>query len=178
MTALGFVMTKNILLGIIIGAQGLKGEVKVKTFTGAAQDLGAYGPLHAGDGRVFTVAAARALNDGVAGVRFKEIGERNAAEALKGVELFVERAALPAPPQGEFYHADLIGLRAEDEEGRIIGVVVAIHNFGAGDVIEISRPDGGHVLLPFTRQIVPRVETARIVVAVPEEVDAREGEGE
>jgi len=170
----------DVLLGVVMGAQGLKGEVKVKTFTGAVEGLGAYGPLHAKDGRVFTIVDARALKDDVAVARFKGVGDRNVAEALKGVELFVARAAMPQPAHGEFYHADLVGLRAEDEEGRVIGIVGAIHNFGAGDVIEIARPDGGHVLLPFTNQIVPRVEieSGRIVVAVPDEVDAREGEGE
>jgi 16S rRNA processing protein RimM len=105
-----------------------------------------------------------------------EIGDRNAAEALRGVELFVDRSVLPPTEHEEYYHADLIGLRAEDAEGRALGTVQAIHNYGAGDVIEIARPDGDTVLLPFTRETVPSVEIdkERIVVAVPEEVETGE----
>jgi 16S rRNA processing protein RimM len=95
---------------------------------------------------------------------------------LRGTELFVKRAALPPTARDEYYHADLIGLRAEDSEGRTLGTVQAIHNYGAGDVIEIARPDGDTVLLPFTRQTVPQIEVdkERIVVAVPEEVETGE----
>lgn len=167
-------MTKDVLLGVIIGAQGLKGEVKVKTFTATPEGLGAYGPLRDGQDRLFTVASVRAGKD-VAFVSFGEISDRNAAEALKGVELFVSRDALPAAGMDEFYHADLVGLRAEDSEGRSIGVVRAIHNFGAGDVIEIARPDGDEVFLSFTREVAREIDIAsgRIVISAPEEVEAQ-----
>jgi 16S rRNA processing protein RimM len=167
-------MPGDILLGVVIGAQGLKGEVKVKTFTETPEKLGAYGPLHTKDGRRFVVANARASKD-VAVVQFEDIGDRDAAEALKRVELYVPRSALPPAEEHEFYHADLIGMRAEDTEGRSIGKVIAIHNFGAGDVLEIEREDGGGtVLMPFTREIVPTIDIAegRIVIAAPEEVEA------
>src|SRR5277367_5685227 len=100
-------MARDVLLGVVIGAQGLKGEVKVKTFTATPEGLGAYGPLHDKDGRAFTVASVRANKD-VAFVSFKEIADRNVAEKLKSVELFVSRERLPAPDHEEFYHADLI----------------------------------------------------------------------
>jgi len=111
---------------------------------------------------------------------FKGVSDRGAAEALKGTELFIAREALPAAGEDEFYHADLIGLEAQDTEGRVLGKVAAIHNYGAGDVIEIARlssngsPDGDSVLLAFTRETVPTIEIAqgRIVVAVPEEDEA------
>jgi 16S rRNA processing protein RimM len=166
-------MARDVLLGVIIGAQGLKGEVKVKTFTETPDGLGAYGALHDKDGRIFAIASIRANKD-TAVVSFKDIVDRGAAEALKGVELFVSRNALPNADIDEFYHADLIGLNAEDTEGRAIGVVRALHNFGAGDVIEIVRADGDEVFLPFTREVAQEIDVAagRIVIAAPEEVEA------
>lgn len=169
-------MPADILLGAVIGAHGLKGEVKVKTFTETPDRLGAYGPLHAKDGRVFVADAVRATASDGAVVRFEGVADRNAAEALKGLELFVARAALPQAEAEEFYHADLVGLRAEDEAGRLIGHVRGIHNFGAGDVLDIEKPDGSDALLPFTHEFAPLVDVAggRIVIAVPEEIDTQE----
>jgi 16S rRNA processing protein RimM len=165
-----------VLLGVVIGAQGLKGEVKVKTFTEAPQTLGAYGPLHAKDGRAFTIDALRAHKADEAVARFREVADRTAAESLKGTELFVSRDTFPAPAAEEFYHDDLIGLRAEDTEGRAMGTVRAIHNFGAGTVIEILRDDGDEVFLPFTREVAREIDLKgrRIVIAEPEEVEADE----
>lgn len=165
-------MSRDILLGVVIGAQGLKGEVKVKTFTGSPDALGAYGPLHARNGRSFEVTHARATRADIAVVGLAGVADRTAAERLKGVELYVAREALPHPDEDEFYHSDLIGLAAYDAEGRIFGKVAALHNFGAGDVIAIVKPDGDEIFLPFTREIVPMVDVAggRIVVATPEEI--------
>ncbi len=132
--------SRDVLMAAVIGAQGLKGEVKVKTFTATPEAVGAYGPLHTKDGRCFTVIAARAGKNGEAVLSLAGVSDRSAAEALKGVELYVPRAALPATEGEEFYHADLIGLRAEDVEDRVLGTVKAIHNYGAGDVIEIEQP--------------------------------------
>lgn len=169
-------MTRDILLAVVIGAQGLKGEVRVKTFTEKPDAPATYRTLHSEDGRRFTVSAARGTKPDEAVLAFAEIKDRAAAESLKGTELFVTRDALPAPGDDEFYHADLVGLRAEDETGRVLGLVHAIHNYGAGDVIEIARPDGDTVLLPFTRETVPTIEIdkGRIVVAVPEEIESGE----
>lgn len=166
-------MPKDILVGAVIGAQGLKGEVKVKTFTTSPENLGAYGPLHSEDGREFKIVSARIAKADIAIARFKGIDDRDAAEALKGVQLYVRRDQLPATDIEEFYHADLVGLSAEDEQGRHIGKVDSIQNFGAGDVIEILRPDGSDVLLPFRREFVPVVDVkaGRIVIAVPEETE-------
>ena len=163
----------RVLLAAVIGAHGLKGEVKLKRFS---DQLMRYRLLHAGDGRVFTLKSLR--GDTAA---FAEVGDRAGAEALKGVELFVARDALPAANEGEFYHADLIGLTAMDEADREIGTIQAIHNYGAGDVIEIARTsaDGrgsDTVMLPFARDFVPVVDIAagRVIVAVPE--DSEEGD--
>jgi 16S rRNA processing protein RimM len=162
-------MSRDILLGVIIGAQGLRGEVRVKTFTETPERLAAYGTLRARDGRVFDIAHVRTLKPDIAVASIEGVGDRTAADSLKGVELFVSRDVLPVPEGDEFYHADLIGLRAEDAEGRLIGEVRAIHNFGAGDVIEIVRADGGNLFLPFDRETVPTIEpeSGRLVVVEP-----------
>jgi 16S rRNA processing protein RimM len=165
---------RDVLLGVIIAAQGLKGGVKVKTFTRSPERLGAYGPLRDKDGGVFTVLSVREGKGDDAVVQFREITDRTQAEALKGTELFVPRDRLPQPETDEFYHADLVGLAAEDTEGRAIGTVRAIHNFGAGDVIEIVRADGDEVFLPFTREVAREIDLQgnRIVIAAPEELEA------
>jgi len=167
-------MSKDVLLGVVIGPQGLRGKVKVKAFTETPQGLGAYGPLRTRDGqglKVLDISEAK----GFAIVALEGITTRSAAEKLKGSELYVPRTALPEIEPQEFYHADLLGLRAEDTEGRSIGKVIAIHNFGASDVIEIARDDGdGTVLMPFTNEVVPAIDIpqGRIVIAAPEEVEA------
>lgn len=164
------------LLAVVVGAQGLKGEVRVKAFTASAEALAHYGELHTRDGRRLTVTSVRVAKGGEAILTITELRDRAAAEALRGAELFVARGALPILDREEYYHADLVGLRAEDMEGRTLGTIQAIHNYGAGDVIEILRADGDTTLLPFTRETVPKVEIAegRIVVAVPEEVETGE----
>ncbi|MBA2590484.1 MAG: ribosome maturation factor RimM [Alphaproteobacteria bacterium] len=166
-------MTKDVLLAAVMGAQGLKGEVKAKIFTASPDALPRYGKLHARDGRTFTITAFRTAKPGEAVIAFSEVRDRNSAEALKGTELFVSRDALPEPEEDEFYHADLIGLEARDSEGRALGKVLGVHNFGASDVIELTRPDGDSVHLAFTRETVPVIKIAEgyIVVAVPEDDD-------
>jgi 16S rRNA processing protein RimM len=164
-------MSKDVLLAAVIGAQGLKGEVKAKLFTHAPDALPRYGVLHTGDGRKLKITAFRPAKEGEAVIAFEGIADRNAADALKGVQLFVDRAALPETEEDEFYHADLIGLEARDSEGRVLGKVAALHNFGASDVIELVRPDGDSVHLAFTKETVPVLNIAEgfIVVAVPED---------
>jgi 16S rRNA processing protein RimM len=164
-------LARDILLAAIVGAQGLKGQVKVKLFTATAEGLARYRVLRDGSGKRFEVTAIRPAKDGEAVMSLSGIEDRNQAEALKGTELFVSREQLPATAEEEFYHADMIGLEAQDEEGRMLGKVAAIHNYGAGDVVEITRPDGDTILLAFTRETVPLIDIAggRIVVAVPED---------
>jgi 16S rRNA processing protein RimM len=164
-------LSKDVLLAAVIGAQGLQGAVKAKIFTAVPDALTRYGALHDAQGRKFEITAFRTGKPGEAVFSLSGVTTREAAEALKGAELFIARAALPAPAEDEFYHADLIGLEAFDSEGRMLGKVAAIHNYGAGDVIEITRPDGDSVLLAFTADNVPSIEIAqgRILVAVPED---------
>ncbi|HEY4076428.1 MAG TPA: ribosome maturation factor RimM [Rhizomicrobium sp.] len=164
-------MAKDVLLAAVIGAQGLKGEVKAKVFTATPDSLPHYGVLHTKDGRRLSITAFRTSKEGEAVIAFAGVTDRNAAEALKGTQLFVPRDALPEADDDEFYHADLIGLEAQDSEGRVIGKISALHNFGAGDVMEIALPDGDHVLIAFTRETVPTINVAQgfVMVAVPED---------
>jgi len=161
----------DILLAAVIGAQGLKGEVKAKLFTATPDALPRYGVLHTKTGRKLTITAFRPGKEGEAVIAFEGVGDRNAAEALKGAELFVDRTALPVAGDDEFYHADLIGLEVRDSEGRVLGKVSALHNFGASDVLEFVRADGDSVHLAFTRETVPMINVTEgfMVVAVPED---------
>jgi 16S rRNA processing protein RimM len=160
---------RRVLVGVVIGAHGIKGEVRVKTFTVQPAGLGSYGPLLTNDGGHLELQSIRPGKSGEAIVRFGGIPDRNGAEALRGAQLHVPRAALPEPEPGEFYHADLIGLRAEDEKGVVLGTVHAMHNFGAGDVVEIELSGGGTEFIPFTDGNVPSVDVAagRIIVVPP-----------
>jgi len=168
----------RILLGVVTAAHGIKGEVKVKTFTQFPESLGAYGPVSTEDGRRFEIATLRSPKRDEAVVHFAGIADRNAAESLKGQRLYVPRTALPATEAGEFYYADLIGLKAEDHSGNHLGIVCGMHNFGAGDVIEIEFSDGTTEFIAFSDANVPAVDIAggRIVIELPP--DLEEGEGE
>ncbi len=169
-------MSRDVLIAAVIGAHELKGEVKVKTFTATPDALARYRTLHAKDGRVFTIAQLRPGKADEAVATLAEVIDRNTAESLRGLELFVKRDALPAPDENEFYHADLIGLTAMDEADRVIGTIRAIHNYGAGDVIEIARGDSDTVMLPFAKEFVPVVDlkAGRVVIAEPAEVETGE----
>ena len=161
-----------ILLGVITGAHGIRGDVIVKSFAGAPEDIASYGPLSDRAGtRRFEIEVVRVTPKGAVVARIRGVADRNAAEALKGVELYVARASLPPPAADEFYHADLIGLAAVTPDGETIGTVVAIQNYGAGDLLEV-RLDGRAAteLVPFTDSFVPAVDLAarRVVVVLPE----------
>lgn len=164
-------MAGDILLAAVIGAQGLKGEVKTRLFTATPDALPRYGVLHTRSGRKLKITAFRPTKEGEAVIAFEGVRDRDQAEALKGVELFVDRASLPDTGEDEFYHADLIGLEVRDAHGRVLGKVGALHNFGASDVLEFSRADGDSVHLAFTRETVPVINVAEgfIIVAVPED---------
>ena len=149
-----------VLMAVIGAAHGIKGELRVKTFTGDPLALEGYGPLVAKDGRCFDILDIRPQGTVVV-VRFRGIGDRSAAEALTGTELFVERAALStALDDEEFYHTDLVGLSVVDEHGAEIGKVTAVQNFGAGDILEIAGPGLNGALVPFTKAAVPVVDLA------------------
>lgn len=148
-----------IQMAVIGAAHGIKGELRVKSFTGDPLALADYAPLWSEDGRAFEIADIRLQKD-MAVVRFKGVNDRNAAEALTGTALFVDRDSLPDDlEEEEFYHADLVGLDVVDETGAPLGRVIAVHNFGGGDILEVSRGKGT-VLIPFTRAAVPTVDMA------------------
>ena len=169
-------MSERVLLGAVIGAHGIKGEVRVKTFTADPDALGAYGPLTTDDGRRLAVVALRAGKPGEVVVRFDGVADRDAAEALKGRELFVPRDALPAPEPDEFYHADLIGLAVEDSSNTALGRVRAMHNFGAGDMMEIETPSGETEFIQFNATVVKKVELPTRIVIEPPSYESSEEE--
>ncbi len=149
---------QNLVQMAVIGAaHGIKGELRVKTFTGDPLALADYGPLHTNDGRIFEIVDIRPQGTVVV-VRLKGVTDRNAAEALNGVALFVHRSALPDDlDDGEFYHADLVGLSVRDGAGARVGKVKAVQNFGGGDILEVVFDAGGDALIPFTQAAVPEV---------------------
>src|ERR1700761_5924523 len=154
-------------------AHGVRGAVKLWTFTEDPLAVKHYGPLMTKDGaRQFEVTHAREAKDHLVAT-LKGIATRDDAERLNGLELYVAREKLPATDDDEYYHADLIGLAAVPAANASIGRVVAIHNFGAGDIIEIAPPQGTTMLLPFTNAVVPTVDLAagRVVIELPEEVE-------
>jgi 16S rRNA processing protein RimM len=146
-------------MAVIGAAHGIRGELRVKTFTGDPLALGDYGPLHAKDGRVFEIVDMRPAGT-VAIVRFRGVDDRSAAEALTGTELFVDRSALPEAEEDEFYHADLVGLAVKDETGAVIGKVAAVQNFGGGDILELTLGHAKGVLIPFSKAAVPEISVS------------------
>jgi len=165
------VVKNRVCVARIGAAHGTGGEVRLWPFTARAEAVAVYGPLQTADGtRAFEIEALRPAKDFLV-ARLKGVTDRAAAERLCNTDLYVPRERLPIPEPEEFYYADLIGLRAEDTTGRAIGVVMAVHNFGAGDILEIAPTAGGDtVMLPFSTAAVPSVEVAigRIVVEAPE----------
>jgi 16S rRNA processing protein RimM len=158
-------------------AHGVRGAVKLWPFTEDPLAVMDYGPLTTKDGaRQFEVANARPARDHLVAT-FKGVTTREDAERLNGIELYIAREKLPATDEDEYYHADLIGLAAVSATDEPIGRVLAIHNFGAGDIIEIAPPSGPTLLLPFTNAVVPTVDLAggRVVIELPQEI---EGEGD
>lgn len=148
----------SICLGAIVAAHGVKGAVKVACFTAEPEAITAYGPLTDESGkRHFKLELIGPSKGGVL-ARIAGVNDRNAAEALKGIRLYVERTALPSTDEEEFYHADLIGLAARLDDGAALGRVLAVHNYGAGDVLEIAREGAASLMVPFTRDAVPQVD--------------------
>jgi 16S rRNA processing protein RimM len=148
---------KQILLGRILGPHGLKGEVKIKSFTADPLDVASYGAVIAPDGRKFNLLRTRLQGDVVIAA-IKGISDRNTAETLKGVELAVARDDLPETDDGEFYQADLIGLSVFSAAGDKVGEVIGFQHFGAGDLIEIERDAGGTSFVPFADSMVPEID--------------------
>ncbi len=170
---------KPILVGRVAGAFGVRGEVRITAYTEDPLALLRYRALVREDGSTaLTLLTARAVKGAVIG-RAAEVSSKETADALRGLRLYVPREALPPPEEDEFYLADLIGLQAATPEGVALGQVKAVHNFGAGDVLELDPGRGRPTrLIPFTRDVVPTVSLAeqRLVVVPPAETGEREPE--
>ncbi len=165
---------ERLCVGAIAGSFGVKGEVRLKSFCTEPADIASYGPLYTEDGtRSFKITLTRPVAGGL-GARLSGVATKEQADALKGVSLYVDREKLPPAGDDEFYHADLIGLEAVDPGGVALGTIRAIHNHGAGDLIEVLGPGmKAALLVPFTRAAVPTVDIAagRIIVDLPESLD-------
>jgi 16S rRNA processing protein RimM len=162
-------MTKErtVLLAKIGAAHGLKGEVRIKSFTGDPLAFADYGPLRDARGTMFEIEGLRLAKDMVIG-RLKSVTSREEAELLNGTELFVDRSQLPQDiGQDEYYQADLVGLKLRDGSGKEYGTVETIHNYGAGDIIEVRGGDRrGTFMIPFTKAAVPEIDTENGVITV------------
>ena len=166
-------MSSQLCVARIGAAHGVRGAVKLWTFTEDPLAVKHYGPLTTKDGaRQFEVTHVREAKDHLVAT-LKGIATREDAERLNGLELYIARDKLPETDEDEYYHADLIGLAAVNAAGEPLGRVTAIHNFGAGDIIEIAPAKGATMLLPFTNAVVPTVDLAggRVVIELPQEIE-------
>lgn len=167
-------MTDRICVGAIAGAFGVAGEVRLKSFCADPEAITSYGPLTTEDGsRSFAIKLTRPVAGGL-GARIAGVSTKEQADALRGTALYALREKLPSLPDDEFYHADLIGLAVHDPGGALIGRVQAVHDHGAGDLLEVTVGQGPATrLIPFTRAVVPTVDLAsgRLVADLPEGLD-------
>lgn len=166
-------MKDRVCVGAIAGAFGVQGEVRLKSFCAEPEDIASYGPLQSEDGaRQFSLRLTRPVKAGFA-ARIEGVRSKEAADELRGTRLYAERAALPALPEDEYYHADLIGMEVRDTGGAVLGRVKAVLNHGASDLLEVAiRGQSDPALVPFTLEAVPTVDMAqrRIVVDPPDGV--------
>ena len=170
-------MAERIRVARIGAAHGVRGEVKLWSFTQDPAAVADYGPLETQDGRLVAIESLRAAKDHFV-ARLAGVNDREAAEALRNVELFIARDVLPPIEEADtFYYADLVGLSAVTAEGAKLGTVSAVHNFGAGDIIEIMPTGSGEpMMLPFNEVTVPKVDIAakQIVIVRPVEIETRD----
>ena len=162
-------LDKRVCVGAVAGAHGVRGAVKIKSFTGTPEDIARYGALEDESGeRHFTLRLTGA-GKGVLIGHLSGIADRNQAEAARGLRLYLQRAVLPPTEADEYYHTDLIGLEAVLSDGTAVGRVRAVHDFGAGDTLEIARDEAPPLVVPFTCAIVPSVDLAagRLVIDPP-----------
>lgn len=167
---------QRVCVAQIGAAHGLKGEVRLFSFTGQPDAVAQYGTLETEDGkRHFEIETLRAAKDHFV-ARLRGVNDRNDAEALRNMKLYVARDRLPETEDDEFYHADLIGLSAIDKVGQPVGTVVAVHNFGAGDILEIGLLDGSKQMFAFDEQTVPRIDIAagQVTIDPPAETEGED----
>jgi 16S rRNA processing protein RimM len=162
-------LAPRVCLGVVTGPHGIQGAVRIKSFTEMPEDIARYGPLRDKRGHRSFQVEFLGIAKGVVIARLSGVEDRRQAEALRGVQLYLPRSALPQIEAEEYYHADLIGLVAVLGDGTPVGRVRAIHDFGAGDTLELVRPDAPPIMVPFTRAVVPIIELAagRLVLDPP-----------
>ncbi len=153
---------KQVILAAIAGAHGVTGEVRLKLFGDGLTEMKRHKSFNGG---TLTIKALRDDNKGGAIARFVEITDRTAAEKLRSTLLTIPRADLPALAEGEYYHADLIGLSAISDAGDPLGIVVSVENYGAGDILEIERPDGKRFMVPMRVEAVPEWDETRAIIS-------------
>ena len=161
--------TARICVGQFAGAHGVRGLARVKSFTAVAEDVARYGPVESEDAARRFALQVVGQAKGALIVRVDGVQDRDAAQALAGTRLYVARERLPAPDAEEYYHADLIGLAVTAPDGAALGSIRAVHDFGAGDLIELTLADGRSVMVPFTAETVPAIDLAgrRATVVLP-----------
>ena len=157
-------------IGVVVGPQGIRGDFKVKPYTAAAKSLSAYGPVTTENGRQLMLQILSVNSKGLAIVRVKGVDTRDAAESLRGVTLYVARESLPEPNDGEFYHADLLGMVVKTQDGALLGSLLAIHDFGAGEVAELAPRKGSTIMVPFggDRLIAVDMAAKQLCLSVPD----------
>jgi 16S rRNA processing protein RimM len=158
-----------ICLGVITAAHGVRGQVKLKSFTAHPKDIASYGELHDAQGRAYCLTVITCNNDTVI-ASIKGIEDREAAEKLRNIELFIERSKLPEPSGNEYYYNDLVGLAVVTESGAAYGQVTGIHNFGAGDIVDIRHISGKEECMPFNKATFPVIDMKNktLVISPPE----------
>ena len=170
-------MTRRVLLGRIAGAHGVRGEVRIRSYTAVPASIASYGPLADKPGtREFKLLLRGTVRGDELIARIEGVDDRNAAEALRGTELYVDRDRLPPiESDSEYYEVDLVGLEAFDPDGNALGIVARVTNYGAGPVLEVRAADGSELWLPFTDAVVPTVDVAagRLVAVPPTEIELR-----
>ena len=161
--------TRRLCIGIVTAPHGVRGALRIKSFTDVPEDIARYGPVEDEDGRRRFELSLCGAAKGVLIARLSDVEDRDQAEALRGLRLYLPRAVLPLTGPEEYYHADLIGLQVVLGDGTPVGRVRAIYDFGAGDTLELARPDAPPVMVPFTRAIVTVVEPerGRLVLELP-----------
>ena len=160
-----------ICVAAIAGAFGVKGEVKLKSFTDVSENCVAYGPLLSDSGEVILSPTSHRLVKGAVAVKCPEVKTREEAERLKSTKLYVPRENFPEPDENEYYAADLIGLEVKSTDGKRVGKIIAVEDFGAGDLLEIKPKKGASFYLPFTKEATPKVDikAGRVVIKIDDE---------
>lgn len=162
--------TSLVEMGIFSAAHGVRGQVKLRSFTAIAEDITAYGPLQDKQGSRYHITISGQVGDMLL-ASVEGITNRTEAEKLKNIALYVPRSALPPLADGEYYQADLVGIQVSTEDGAAFGTILSVHNFGAGTLVNIALTQGGEAFFPFNPTIFPRVDTeAKQAVIYPPEI--------